>query len=350
MAKSANHTKAEPAFVPAISLDPMSVSEKAFQSSIDGFWETTKNRIADGSVAPMPFDHDGWYDVTPKMGEAALMHSAGNREISLTAIRALAYDLKAAMWKRTGESVSVSQGKLFNGHHRMFTTLLTGLTMPLYVVTTVPYEDNMFAFYDQGKKRSGGDVLSIAGWNGASKIISKAIETLAVRYDHDALGISRNPSFQTIRQWETLAYMKEHPDFEKAAHLMLGTYPDAVNVIRSKPVAVFFAWKVIEAYDKKVLENFCTPLGNGANLDVDSPLLAVRAKLISRDDPTSGKRRLDRTTLAYLNMAFMMWVTNQTMPRARRGLKAVLPLELDLERPFPKITGNADEGFAEAAE
>lgn len=347
MAKTA--TKETTAFVPAISLDPLSVSEKSFKTAIADFWEITKQRVEDGSVAAMPFDHDGWYDVTPKMAEAALMHSGGNREISLSALRGLIHDLKAAMWKKTGESISVSADKLLNGHHRMFTVLLSGLSMPVFVVTSVPFEDTMFAFYDQGKKRSGGDVLGIAGWNGASKIISKAIEELAVRYDHGALGVIRQPTFQKPRQWEVLAYMAAHPDFEQAAHLMLGTYPDAVNVIRLKHVAAFFAWKVIEAYDEEVLERFCTPLGNGANLDEDSPLLALRAKLLVPDDPTSGKKRLDRTTLAYLNMAFMMWINNQTMPRSRRGEKKVLPLELDLERPFPMITGNGDE-FAEAAE
>ena len=44
------------------------------------------------------------------------------------------------------------------------------------------------------------------------------------------------------------------PATKSAAARMLGSYPDAVDVIRSKPAAVFFAWRVILVHGEGKLD------------------------------------------------------------------------------------------------
>jgi hypothetical protein len=327
---------------PSIQIDAKTASNQAFGEALALFWQHAKRLAEENRLPPNPFDHDGWFNITPQMAEAGLMHSGGNREIKLPGIRAAVHDMEADDWAANGESICFSEDKLNQGHHRLLAGLLSGKTFTSYVVVTVPKKERLFAYYDQHIRRRGHDALYIAGWNGAGKIIAKAIEHLAVRYDNDALGVQRQVPFRSSTPRETLAYLAANPELERAAHLMLGTYPDAVDVIRSKPAAVFFAWKVIETYDAAVLDNFCTALGSGANLDDDSPILAARNRLMAAEP--YGKKLADRTRLAYVSKAFLMVVNGQKMSRGRTGKIAIL--SLDLDEKFPRI----EKPVAEAAE
>ena len=324
---------ASPAWQPAIALDAKTVSAQAFAEALEKFWTAVKKRIANRSAPPNPFDHDGWYDITPEMAEIGLMYTGGNREISLPGIRTAVFDIDSGDWAETGESICFSDGKLWQGHHRLLSVLLSGKTIRNYVVTSAPPRKNLFAYYDQHVRRKGSHALQVAGWNGAGRIIAKAIEHIAVRYDHDALGIQKQVRFRPVSPRETLVYLETHPDFEKAAQLMLASYSDAADVIRSKAAAVFFAWKVIDAHDTATLEEFCVALGSGANLDEDSPILAARNKLTAAEAP--GRKMADRTRLAYVSKAFIMWNCKQKMPRSRGG--KIAPLNLDLDEDFPRI-------------
>jgi hypothetical protein len=332
-------------WTPLISgIDVKNISLQAFTESLTTFWASVNQRIADGTRPANPFDHDGWYLVTPEMAEAGLMHSGGNRDISLPAVRAGIQDIENGDWQQTGEPICLSDGTLENGHHRLFMVYFSGQPINTYVVASVPKTPNLFAYYDGGKKRTGPDVLHIAGLNSSGGVLSRAIEQLAIRYDNNALGVLTQPKYPVVKPREVLVYLHAHPDFQPAAQLMLGTYSDAMEVIRSKPAAVFFAWKVLEAYpDGTELEGFCVALGSGANLDEDSPILAAIRRLTASELP--GKKMPARTRLAYVCKAFNLWVVGQKMPRTRGG--KVAPLTVNIDEDFPKIFA---EPLAEAAE
>jgi hypothetical protein len=155
---------------------------------------------------------------------------------------------------------------------------------------------------------------------------------LAIRYDARALGVIKQPRFRTPNAREVLLYIDQHPDLRDAAGLMLGSYPEAVDVIRSKAAAIMFAWLVLRVHDEATLRDFCTPLGTGALLDEDSPLLAARAKLLAPE--VTGNKMQDRTRLAYVCKAFLMHVAGQRMPRSRGRVQ---PLGLDVDEAFPRI-------------
>ncbi len=114
---------------------------------------------------------------------------------------------------------------------------------------------------------------------------------------------------------------------------MLGTYADAVDVIKSKPAAAHFGWLVSRAYGEAVLDNFSVRLGTGANLAEDDPILSARNRLMAPE--FAGKKMADRTRLAYVCKAFLMSANGQKMPRLRGG--RVAPLSLEVDEPFPKI-------------
>jgi hypothetical protein len=172
--------------------------------------------------------------------------------------------------------------------------------------------------------------------------MASAIAHLALRYDEGVLGPFKQPRFRTVNSREVLQYVKQHPDLRQAAQLMLGNYSEAVEVIRSKPAAIFFAWLVLRAYDEVVLGNFCASLGTGALLEEDSPILGARAKLLATEMP--GKRLTDRFRLALVSKAFLMQAAGQRMPRTRSG--KIQPFTVDYDEEFPRI----DAPLAEAAQ
>lgn len=330
---------APPGWTPTITVELPTVSSDAFYDALERFNEHAKELREQNLLPPSPFTlGDGWYDITPQMAEAALLNSGGNREFSLPSIKAYAEDMANDDWQPTGEGIVVVNDKLRNGHHRLMSCYLSGVPFRCYVVVTAPNVPNIFAYYDSGKKRTAGDGLHIAGLNGNSKVIAAAVSGLAFRYDVHKLGVARNPSGfrQKIDARSVLGYVSQHPDLLDATHLMLGNYPQAVEVVQKKPVAAFFAWLVLrEGYDRAMLQSFCGPLGTGARLDEDSPLLALRAVLLA---PMAADCRpmLDRTRLAYLNKAFMMHVNNERMPRHRGRVQ---PLVVDTQDTFPRIIG-----------
>jgi hypothetical protein len=318
----------------------MTASKQSFEDAVASFRRQTKERIDAGTVPAFPFPHDGWYDIKPQDAEAALMHSAGNREFSFATVKAYGLDMVNGDWQPTGETICADKDGVRQGHHRLIAGYLTGTAFRCYVVVSMPPVDNIFAYYDCPKKRTPGDALHIAGWNGSGKWLASAIANLAIRYDGGLLGVGKQPRAKPVNAREVLLYMQNHRDFRDAAQLMLGTYPEAVQVIRSKAAAIFFSWLVLRAYDEATLRDFCQPLGSGALLEEDSRLLAARAKLLAPE--MRGNKMPDRTRLAYVCKAFLMHISGQKMPRSRGRVQ---PLGLEVDEDFPRI----DPPLAEAA-
>lgn len=332
------------AWAPLVRLDLATASSEAFGEVMPKLLAHGKALREAGTLPPLPFDKDGWYHITPQMSETTLMYSAGNRESTLTKARIYAADMAAGDWQPTAQGIGIRKGELDDGHTRLLSSYLGQHTFFSHVVTSAPEVPNAFAYYDCGKGRSGSDALHIAGWNSSGKILSQVISDLALRYDENKLGVVKQPrGFRKINNREVLHYMKLHPDLQEASNTMQGNFPDAVEVIRSKPAAIMFAWMVLRAHDLATLQDFCVPLGSGALLTEDSPILAVRAKLMEVEDCRNKKRSYTR--LAYLCKAFLLHINGQKMPRSRKG--AVQPLGLDIDESFPRID---PVPMAEAAE
>jgi len=103
---------------------------------------------------------------------------------------------------------------------------------------------------------------------------------------------------------------------------------------------VFFAWKVTAIYGVTVLEDFLFPLGTGANLPEDSPILALRTRLL-KEDEDEGKMNQPRR-LALLIKAFNMHLADKKV--GNRGLYV-----RDNEK-FPRFEESQSTEMAEAAE
>jgi hypothetical protein len=334
MTKKATSTETT-AWAPIVRLDLDIASRDGFADTLSQFHRLVEARGED--IPPLPFDHDGWYDITPQMAEAGLLRNDGNREVNLSVVKKYVRQMKESDWPKTGQSISFSEGRLKDGQHRLWACYLSGATFPSYVVASVPAVDNIFAYYDFGKNRTIADALHTAEFNGLAKPLAGAL-VLSMRHDAGLLGAIKQPrGFNPPNPNQVVHYLESNPDFAKAAHRMFGQYGAAIKLIDDKPAAVFFAWLVWKNLGETWLDMFCDPLGSGANLAEDSPILAVRNRLIGDlAAKKAGKKGElpDRSKVALLVKALNMEVCGQRMGR-KKGKTETLVLA-DNE-PFPKI-------------
>lgn len=324
---------------PAVELDLETCSRIAFRDMLQKLDLWVKNQPPPEPLALT----SGWYDVTPQMAEDFLRRTPVNRPPELRDVKKYLHAMKSGNWRKTGQPLIFNvEGIGQDLGHRCLAGYLGKVTFPSYIVTDAAPDTDLFAYMDDGRIRSAGDALRTSGMNGASNLIASATK-LAWRYDHDALSImTAQPKIREITKPEIMEYGQENPLLPQAIHLLLANYGAAIGIVRNKAVLAFFAWKVLEHYGTTVLDEFLVPLGDGADLTPDSPILGLRARLFI--DATAKKPELRPPhRLALLIRAFNLFINNETLP-TKRGKVATLSLKDD--EPYPRIEPAQAEAMA----
>lgn len=98
--------------------------------------------------------------ITPAIAEAYLQHNHANRHPNMALIKYYADQMKKGNWLLNGEAICFDEnGDLTNGQHRLMAVIMAGVSIQTLVVRNTP--EGSFATYDQGKKRTPGDVFSL---------------------------------------------------------------------------------------------------------------------------------------------------------------------------------------------
>jgi hypothetical protein len=296
---------------PRFRLDLETASATAFQDLVSQFREW-----AASEPAPRLQLSNGWHEITPQVSEQLLRNNRANRKLAFKTVLKYASAMANGEWKRTGQPILINErGQVEDCQHRAWASYLGGHSFPSYVVADIPFEPDLFAYIDDCKPRSAADALYTSGNNGLSPILA-AVVKIAFRYDHQALAIMKQPRIRDMSTREILEYTRNNPGLGKAAHTLMGSYHRAALVIGNKAVAAFFAWKVISLYGEDVLDDFLGPLGSGALLSEDDPVLALRNRLIREGEQDDDLRQPHR--LALLIKGFNMHMAG--VKTGRRGL------------------------------
>lgn len=320
-------------WTPQITADLNTISGRAFNEQLNGLMEWFVEHLDDAPELDTVVK-EGWNKITPYMAEVLLWRFRRNRKVSLTAVSAYARRMKAGRWAPTGEPICTTDVETYNGFHRLLACLLSGVPFVTYVVTSVPETANIFAYYDNGKTRTPAEVLRMGGENGLSAQIAAAIK-VAFRYDNDALSILGQPPIRQLDNMETYDYSMANPVYREAAHTLAVNYMKAARTMGHNGIAVFAAAKILSLFGEDVLKDFMVPLGLGANLDEDSPILALRNRLQGFEDSDDDLKLGHR--LALIIKAFIMHHTSQVMPRTGRNRQNVAALSLTDVEPYPRF-------------
>jgi hypothetical protein len=232
-------------------------------------------------------------------------------------------------WQRTGQPILISdKNVLLDSQHRLWASYLSGCTFPSFVVTDIPHVNNVFAYIDNGAARSPTDALYTAGLDGIANRVAAAVK-IAWSYDGmDGCYFSMTGGEVRPRKLtpiEVLEYVMQNPTLPHAAHVQLAEYETATNLINDKGLAVFIAWRITDAYNDEMLEDFMVEL-----CDEDSEntaIILLRKRLFADAQQEKSKRMRPSLKLAYITKAFNAWRLKQTLTR----------LNLKSDEPWPKF-------------
>lgn len=265
----------------------------------------------------------GWYNVNPYMSEDLLKRSivAGNRNVSFEGVKSYARDMLDGEWIMTGETGIIDEnGKVRDFQHRAYASYFSGASFPVFVVAGVEAHPDLSSRINSGIPRSAADALFMAGCGTVSAQVATAI-SIAHRYDNNAYKVNSTERIRGLTNTEVVDYWKEHLSLKDAAHTVLGTHKKAVDVIHHKGVAVFVAWNIIERFGTEALDQFMSPLGNGANLAEADPVLALRSRLAKLKEDCSSNTA---ERMAYVIKAFNMHRLGQTVRLTGRNSGLIL--------------------------
>jgi hypothetical protein len=151
-------------------------SEKAPTMSEETDQEKTLDRIR--RYIANPPENSKVFTITPVTAETLLReYNFDNRPKKPKAIARYADDMSARRWSLTGDTIKFSKGKrLRDGQNRLAACVRAGGPFTTYIVFGI--DDQAFDCMDQGRNRSGSDVLAIAGYSNTAALSG------AVRWAH----------------------------------------------------------------------------------------------------------------------------------------------------------------------
>ena len=115
-----------------------------------------------------PPENSRVFVITPMIAETILReYNHGNRPKKPKKIAEFAADMGAQRWALTGESIKFSH-RLRDGQNRLAACMRAGVSFATYVVFGI--DDDAFDRMDQGRNRSGADVLAIAGFQNTAAL------------------------------------------------------------------------------------------------------------------------------------------------------------------------------------
>ncbi|MBI5444666.1 MAG: hypothetical protein HY900_26055 [Deltaproteobacteria bacterium] len=227
-------------------------------------------------------------EVTPQLARTWLTKNRLNRHLSPSVVRRYADALRAGQWVPHGQAIQFDeQGNLLDGQHRLRAIVEADTPALMMVVHDVP--EAARDVIDTGRKRSPGDVLSMEGVRSASTV--GAALRLLWHYDTSSVDKYNDPRAKPSNL-DLVQLYAEARSLEESARI--GRQAFAVL----SPAVATFCHFIFARLDRKAADEFFVGLIEGADLDVDSPLLLLRNRLVAN--------RASRSKLVSVDLAALV--------------------------------------------
>lgn len=266
--------------------------------------------------------------VTPAMAANLLAKNKGNRVLKPWQVAKWATEMRAGRWKFNGDSIRVDEcGYILDGQHRLHAVVQTGIPMECILITGLPRE--VFTTIDVGAKKSGSDTLGCLGVKNANRVASALplIDSILTSPDHGVNKYrgNRAPSNDCTRAlWEKYLSGFDLPEVYKKCGRRLSP---------GVAVAIYYLFSSVNQHSAEV---FFTRLGDGAGLEIDSPILKLRNLLDANE--RSNKKYSRETVIALTIKAWNAFSRRYTIKNlSYRGgeNEERFPLIAGLEYPQP---------------
>lgn len=217
--------------------------------------------------------------------------SFSNRPVKPNLVAYLTQEILSGAWKVNGEPVILDEnGILLDGQHRLRAIIAAGRNVETLVVRGV--KKDVFPTIDTGGKRSGGDILALAGYTDTNK--AAALLRWIARWENGSL-----QSREQAPGHELLALAKRHPEFHNSISPLCG--PTLGRLGFSRGYLQFLHWATHQSRPNTA-KNFWHGVLTGEVIAKGDPAYALRDRVIL--DSNSKTRFPEHVMLA---MAIKAW-------------------------------------------
>ena len=205
--------------------------------------------------------------VTPQMAADWLASAHPNRPVSRARVKTIARAIAAGLWQVNGQTlVLCPQFRLLDGRHRCLAIVDAQQTVQTVVVAGI--DPACFVTMDQGGKRSGADVLSIAGHPQAQTLCSAL--RWHWRYEHQCM----TSASIALLDYALPAYLAQHPSIVRSlswGHMLKALVPPGVATMLHL---------LMQARDPALAKAFFLGLAQGVELTAADPIYLVRERFL----------------------------------------------------------------------
>lgn len=207
--------------------------------------------------------------LTPELAAQFMSRNANNRPLAAAAVRNYAAAIKRGEWVFNGEALIFDEDdNLLNGQHRCSAVIQAGV--PIEVLAVRGVGRDAFKTMDQGKRRTAGDVLGVAGEKNPNNLAAaaKAYEQITTR----ALVRTFTPSMalKVIERVPALRFWANQYASRKRL----------VKLFNSQLAGALCAGA--EVYGSEPIFDLMVKLETGEGLEQGDPALVLREKFIER--------------------------------------------------------------------
>lgn len=243
--------------------------------------------------------------ITPQRARALLDNNRINRPISRSAVHRLAAVLKAGEWRYNGEAIKFgTDGTLLDGQHRLSAIAESEVAAELLVVTGL--KPDAFATLDQGRKRSGGDVLFTRNVAHATHVAVAC--SMVYRLLRNKAIYGGNTPLPAYGIDEIYA---RHPGIADAVEFCFPISKRGDNSVIGLGylAAYLYVGQTVMGQGPRALQ-FAEGIATGVDLADNSPVLQFRHKVLGRH---SGKVMQAQAKMALFAKAFGLFMSERTV-------------------------------------
>jgi len=265
-----------------------------------------------------PPENSKAFTITPTVAQALLRdYNFENRPKKPKAIARYAEDMAAKRWSLTGDTIKFSkERRLRDGQNRLMACVRAGASFCTYIVFGI--DDAAFDRMDQGRNRSGSDVLAIAGYSNTAALSG------AVRWAH-LIETGRAKNRDTYAAPQVLRLLQERygclPDFLRQARSIYATTRQPLSLVTAL-LYLFHRANPVRAAD------FANAWESGNKAPEFNAIDLMQKKIWGLQSVTSGRVH-DVVRAALIIKAWNLFVA---------GRKGRMPdFEWHVSEPFPTI-------------
>ena len=206
--------------------------------------------------------------ITPALAAEMLKKNTRNRPLNTLHVKRLANEMKTGRWKVNGDAIRFNGDIMIDGQHRCAASVMSNCTFETLVIDGLSAD--VFTTIDAGRRRDGGDTLSLIGVPNSNKVAA------AIKVVHlVSTGAGRHIGHVYFANSEIEDLLSEYDGIVESVQL--------VSKIRSgfAPASVFGALHYLFAKrDEDAADDYIEDLRTGENLVQGDGVYLLRERLM----------------------------------------------------------------------